>query len=110
MKKKLEWKTIKRLTLNDGKFSEIYHLQIAGEDSVWYAYRAQEHDRFLKDLLAIIESVEGSFKRTGLRTTPSASTTPVSEHTLFCTNCGAKGVAGYNYCGKCGTRLPAVMP
>ena len=76
-----------------------------GDDSIWYAYKAKEHDKFLKDILEIVEKIDASFKKSGFTTRQITSSSPVAEQSLYCTNCGSKESPNHNYCGKCGNRL-----
>jgi hypothetical protein len=80
-------------------------LKKVGDGSIWYAYKAKEHDKFPKDILDIVERIDASFKKNGFTTYQGTNVVPVIEQSLYCTNCGSKESPNHNYCGKCGNRL-----
>ena len=103
-KDRSEWKMVERLAPK-GKFTDVYSLKRTNDDSLWYAYKAEEHDKFLSDMLSIVERMETNLNKFGQ--SANIHSAPNREESLYCTNCGSKEIVGHNYCGKCGQRLPS---
>jgi len=84
-------------------FAEVYRLRRTRDGSEWLAFKAEEHEKLLNDILAHLGKMEEILNRpvgTSLRTDV------MTAETLFCTNCGRKETSDHNYCGRCGSSLP----
>jgi len=100
---KSEWQTVGHRVLKGSKPTEVFHLKRLSDGSRWVAFRAEEHEEFLNDVLSSLKKMEGILNRP---TFGSSSTTAVTTESVFCTNCGQRETRDHNYCGRCGSVLP----